>query len=216
MWASYFHRSAIREAEDHYATLGLTPSATPSEIKKQFYKLSKAYHPDLHPDNEAAHRRFVRISEAHSVLGSPESKARYDREYFGRPAASSASTPKGSHSSAAGGRTPGGLSKRRGPFRGPPPSFYRNGGWNASSQSQSQSKQADMASSRHGSVEDDLSHFDRHGHYRTHETIEKKRSGRVRKREVEHQDDAFDFVTVSAVLCFAFGVAGAIWSWDSR
>lgn len=42
-------------------------------------------------------------------------------------------SPHGSyHSSSAystGGRPASGLSKRRGTFRGPPPSFYRSGGW---------------------------------------------------------------------------------------
>lgn len=41
--------------------------------------------------------------------------------------------PHGSYHSSnpAGGRAPSGLSRRRGTFRGPPPSFYRSGGWGA-------------------------------------------------------------------------------------
>lgn len=75
----------------------------------------------------------MRISEAYNILSHSTSRAKYDRDVLrlheSQPAA--AATPRGSYSSTgpAGGRPASGLSRRRGTFRGPPPSFYRSGGW---------------------------------------------------------------------------------------
>ncbi|KAI7081810.1 hypothetical protein KC356_g8866 [Hortaea werneckii] len=141
-----FHISTPRcqeSASNFYEVLDLPTTATPGEIKKQFYKLSKAHHPDLHPEDPHAAQRFVRISEAHATLGSPEKKEKYDRDVV-RPSqtgpgggfggAGAGGAPPGSFSSSTsgpGGRPASGLSRRRTQFRGPPPSFYRSGGWGA-------------------------------------------------------------------------------------
>lgn len=81
----------------------------------------------------------MRISEAYGVLSHADRRARYDRDHLRlhHPSSSShhAARRAGSYSSTmgnpAGGRPPSGLSKRRGTFTGPPPSFYRSGGWGA-------------------------------------------------------------------------------------
>lgn len=82
----------------------------------------------------------MRISEAYNVLGDTAQRARYDRDVLRLhegPFASSSSHPHarpgGSYASTgpAGGRPASGLSRRRGTFRGPPPSFYTAGGWGA-------------------------------------------------------------------------------------
>ncbi|KAI7549605.1 hypothetical protein KC331_g3693 [Hortaea werneckii] len=139
-----FHISTPRRQEsanNFYEVLDLPTTASPGEIKKQFYKLSKAHHPDLHPEDPHAAQRFVRISEAHATLGSPEKKEKYDRDVV-RPSQAGpsgggggAGAPPGSFSSSSstgpGGRPASGLSRRRTQFRGPPPSFYRSGGWGA-------------------------------------------------------------------------------------
>ncbi|KAI7604083.1 hypothetical protein KC343_g14237, partial [Hortaea werneckii] len=128
-----FHISTPRcqeSASNFYEVLDLPTTATPGEIKKQFYKLSKAHHPDLHPEDPHAAQRFVRISEAHATLGSPEKKEKYDRDVVrptqtgpGGGPAGGAGAPPGSFSSSSGpgGRPASGLSRRRTQFRGPPP-----------------------------------------------------------------------------------------------
>ncbi|KAF2233921.1 DnaJ-domain-containing protein, partial [Viridothelium virens] len=138
-----FHSSARVHQNDnppnHYETLDLSPDASPSDIKKQFYTLSKRHHPDLHPHDPDASPRFVAITTAYTTLSDPTSRRRYDASLFPASSSSSAAGRTGSFSSAsansspAGGRPASGLSKRRGTFRGPPPSFYRSGGWGAAS-----------------------------------------------------------------------------------
>jgi curved DNA-binding protein CbpA len=74
----------------------------------------------------------MRISEAYGTLSSTEKRTKYDRDVLGLHRGS-VHHPSGSFSSAnpAGGRPATGLSRRRTVFRGPPPSFYRSGGWGA-------------------------------------------------------------------------------------
>ena len=132
----YFHpsRRKLNDAfPDHYATLDLPSSASPAEIKKQFYALSKKYHPDVNHAPSAS-ERFVNISEAYHILGSAEKKGKYDRDLQRAHGGGGVGARTGSFSSRsaggpAGGRPASGLSKRRSQFRGPPPSFYAQGGY---------------------------------------------------------------------------------------
>ncbi|KAE9963542.1 hypothetical protein BLS_009198 [Venturia inaequalis] len=136
-----FHSSppwSQESVSNHYDTLGLLPSASTSEIKKQFYALSKKYHPDLNPSDKTSSQKFVAVSEAYHVLGSEDQRKEYDREHMHTRGQASSPFPHGSHSShtsrragesGPGGRPASGLSRRRTQFRGPPPSFYQSGGY---------------------------------------------------------------------------------------
>ncbi|KAK8124713.1 uncharacterized protein PG998_000472 [Apiospora kogelbergensis] len=118
----------IDRATNHYEALKLPTNATPVDIKRSFYGLSKSHHPDHNRSDPAASKRFMRISEAYTTLSSPEKRTRYDRDVLnlhhpheahpGRRGGSYSST---SASNPAGGRPASGLSKRRSAFRGPPP-----------------------------------------------------------------------------------------------
>lgn len=72
----------------------------------------------------------MRLSEAYHVLSHADRRRAYDRSLPHTPHHHPA-RHHGSYSSTgpAGGRPASGLSRRRGTFTGPPPSFFRSGGW---------------------------------------------------------------------------------------
>ncbi|KAM0792442.1 hypothetical protein ACM66B_005119 [Microbotryomycetes sp. NB124-2] len=63
---------------DFYKVLDVARSASAADIKKQYRKLSKKYHPDKNPD-EAAREQFLLVGKAYDVLSDPEKRKIYDR-----------------------------------------------------------------------------------------------------------------------------------------
>lgn len=63
---------------DYYATLGVAKTASDKEIKQAFRKLARKYHPDVNPGDAKAEARFKEVSEAYEVLGTPETRRKYD------------------------------------------------------------------------------------------------------------------------------------------
>lgn len=68
----------------YYETLGLSRTATTSEIKKKYKELALIHHPDKVPDEkkEESEKKFKEITEAYSILTDPEKRKIYDD--FGR------------------------------------------------------------------------------------------------------------------------------------
>ena len=64
--------------KDFYTALGVSSSASASEIKKAYRKLAKDLHPDKNPGNPQAEQRFKEVSEAYSVLSDEEERKEYD------------------------------------------------------------------------------------------------------------------------------------------
>lgn len=63
---------------DYYKALGVSPKATPDEIKKIYRKLAKQYHPDSTGGDKAKESRFKEISNAYDVLGDAKKRKLYD------------------------------------------------------------------------------------------------------------------------------------------
>ena len=49
---------------DYYDVLGVSKSASDSELKKAFKKLAMKYHPDRNPDDDSASEKFKEAAEA--------------------------------------------------------------------------------------------------------------------------------------------------------
>ena len=67
--------------KDLYAVLGVERNASLLEIKKQYRKLAKKYHPDANPNNEKAAELFKEITEAYKVLSDEKLKSQYDQKH---------------------------------------------------------------------------------------------------------------------------------------
>src|SRR5580698_5353215 len=63
---------------DYYKALGVSEKASADEIKKQYRKLAKQYHPDTTGGDKAKETRFKEISNAYDVLGDAKKKKLYD------------------------------------------------------------------------------------------------------------------------------------------
>lgn len=61
----------------YYAVLGVTPGASPDEIKRQFKKLAVKYHPDK-TDDAKHNEMFLEINKAYETLRDEESRKAYD------------------------------------------------------------------------------------------------------------------------------------------
>ena len=64
---------------DYYEVLGVTKSASESEIKKAYRQMALKYHPDKNPDDKDAEEKFKEAAEAYEVLSNPDKKSRYDQ-----------------------------------------------------------------------------------------------------------------------------------------
>ncbi len=63
---------------DYYSVLGVASTATAEELKKQYRRLAKQYHPDANQGDATASDRFKEISEAYGVLGDATKRTQYD------------------------------------------------------------------------------------------------------------------------------------------
>ncbi|PHH72105.1 hypothetical protein CDD80_4768 [Ophiocordyceps camponoti-rufipedis] len=193
---------------DLYARLGVKRDASPAEIKRfpSFYALSKTHHPDVNPSPTAS-TSFSLLADAYAILSDPPRRAAYDASLpNSNTVTPTAATPRR--------RTPG-------PFRGPAPSFYRNGGGGihasirrrAHQESTGFAARAPRASPRRGR-DDDVGgggrrpgmgpgqepfregaagpcHFDAEGHGRTHKREDHRRWERMR-RAVDEDGTEFE------------------------
>ena len=62
---------------NYYSVLGITPLATPQEIKKAFWDLARRYHPDLN-HSLLAEERYKQVVDAYQVLKSPLQRNQLD------------------------------------------------------------------------------------------------------------------------------------------
>jgi curved DNA-binding protein CbpA len=211
----------------HYEILKVPQSATPSQLKKQFYILSKETHPDMNRSDPNAATRFAQISESYAVLGNPEKRKRYDRDVMRARAIEQqhSGRQRSSAGGAAGGtvgsRPASGLSRRRSVFKGPPPSFYANGGMGNSSraqQSYASSQQAAGGTFDANSFNSDPdATFNAAPVYKTQTHEDYRRQSRRQAELSALQDAALEednfwarFIIVSGIIAVSVGVGTVI------
>eukprot|EP00520_Triparma_pacifica_P009996 CAMPEP_0118661798 /NCGR_PEP_ID=MMETSP0785-20121206/16482_1 /TAXON_ID=91992 /ORGANISM="Bolidomonas pacifica, Strain CCMP 1866" /LENGTH=414 /DNA_ID=CAMNT_0006555283 /DNA_START=18 /DNA_END=1262 /DNA_ORIENTATION=+ len=126
-------QSFVLYANDFYAQLGVSRSASEGEIKSGFRKMARKWHPDVNPSDEAK-EEFQKISRAYEVLSDPSMRQRYDQ--FGEAGVSTSAAGGGGYGGpgmevdlgdifdsffggGGGGRGPGaGRQRQRGPVAG--------------------------------------------------------------------------------------------------
>lgn len=65
--------------DDLYANLGLQKNASPEQIKKNFRKLAKKFHPDANKNRQNwAEKEFIKVNKAYEILSDPEKRKLYD------------------------------------------------------------------------------------------------------------------------------------------
>ena len=71
---------------DYYEVLGVTRTASVSEVRSAYRKLAAKYHPDVNPGDKSAEEKFKELNEAHEVLSSAEKRPLYDQYGHDGPA----------------------------------------------------------------------------------------------------------------------------------
>mmetsp|Transcript_7271 Transcript_7271/g.30920 ORF Transcript_7271/g.30920 Transcript_7271/m.30920 type:complete len:556 (+) Transcript_7271:17-1684(+) len=69
------------EYRDFYSLLGISREASPEDIKRQYYKLVKTFHPDKQGDEQKkvqANEMFAALTQAFEILSDPERRQVYD------------------------------------------------------------------------------------------------------------------------------------------
>jgi len=66
------------EYKDYYKTLGVEKNANAEEIKKQYRRLARKYHPDVSSEKNAE-ENFKEVKEAYEVLKDSKKRAAYDQ-----------------------------------------------------------------------------------------------------------------------------------------
>ncbi|KAH0484297.1 MAG: hypothetical protein KVP17_000863 [Porospora cf. gigantea B] len=65
---------------EYYDTLGVPTDASSGEVKKAYYKLAMACHPDKNKDDPDANLKFQKLGEAYQILSDDELRLKYDTE----------------------------------------------------------------------------------------------------------------------------------------
>ena len=74
----------MADKRDYYEVLGVSKTASDSELKSAYRKLAKKYHPDVNPGDKEAEAKFKEATEAYSVLSDADKRRQYDQ--FGHAA----------------------------------------------------------------------------------------------------------------------------------
>jgi curved DNA-binding protein CbpA len=66
---------------DYYTLLGVDRDASAAEIGRAYKRTARSTHPDMHPDEPSAAKRFTAVTVAYETLGDPARRRAYDRTH---------------------------------------------------------------------------------------------------------------------------------------
>jgi len=68
----------VNKKREYYAILEVSPRASVDDIKKNYFRLAKLYHPDVAGDKPENREKFKLINEAFGVLSDSQKRREYD------------------------------------------------------------------------------------------------------------------------------------------
>jgi molecular chaperone DnaJ len=74
----------VANKRDYYEVLGLSRGCTAEDIKREYRKLARKYHPDVNNGNPDSEEKFKEVSEAYAVLSNEDKRRQYDQFGFSR------------------------------------------------------------------------------------------------------------------------------------
>jgi curved DNA-binding protein CbpA len=66
----------MNSLQDHYAVLGVAPTADPEVIRAAYRVLAQRHHPDRSPHSDGS--AMIRLNQAYAVLSCPQRRAEFD------------------------------------------------------------------------------------------------------------------------------------------
>jgi DnaJ-class molecular chaperone len=78
-WLRFMVAEGPDRRDGLYHRLGVAPEASREDIVHAYRRLAHGAHPDAHPDDPDASRRFHEITEAYEILTDPQRRGRYDK-----------------------------------------------------------------------------------------------------------------------------------------
>jgi len=72
----------MQSETDYYTVLHLKPGCSIEEVRTQYRRLAKIYHPDRNPgEEEWCAEQLTQVNRAYEILSNRDRKAAYDKEY---------------------------------------------------------------------------------------------------------------------------------------